>query len=228
MGYLSLNKDNRLFWLGRYTERVATTLAYLTDKYDDLIDGGDVCFDVKKYCADLGIENRYENAADFMKSYLFDKDNPDSVRSAADKMIGNGVVLRATISSRTLSYVQMTVYALDQAAVSTAPAIELQSAIDYLMAFRGSYDDFIDDENIRNIIKCGQSAERISLCLSLGFHEKLVPKEIHKLLNRLEKTRLKTEPAALKVLWDCELAEPGKWPHGRLDVIRADEGLFLL
>lgn len=226
MGYLSVTKDNRLFWLGRYTERVATTLSYLLDKYDDMIDGSG--FDYKKYCADLGIADRYTDGTDFMQRYLFDKENPDSVRSAADMMIGNGVVLRATISTRTLSYVQMAVYALDRATISSAPAVELQQAIDSLMAFRGSYDDFIDNENIRNIIKCGASTERISLCLSLGFHEKLVPKEIHKLLNRLEKTRLKTEPSALKTLWDCELAEPGKWPHSRLEIIRADEDLFIL
>lgn len=32
MGYLSINKDNRLFWLGRYQERVLTTLSYMLSK----------------------------------------------------------------------------------------------------------------------------------------------------------------------------------------------------
>ncbi len=226
MGYLSVNKDNRLFWLGRYTERVATTLTYMLGKYDSMIDTED--FDYKAYCAALGIADTYTDAADFMKRYLFDKGNPDSVRAAADMMLGNGIVLRDTISSKTLSYVQMAVYALDQAGESTAPALEMQTAIDDIMAFRGSYDDFIDDENIRNIIKCGGSVERISLCLSLGFHENLVPKEIHKLLKRLEKTKLKTNPGALKILWDCELAEPGAQKYTAQEIIEADENLFIL
>lgn len=226
MGYLSVNKDNRLFWLGRYTERVATTLAYLLVQYDSMIDSD--TFDHRVFCADLGIADRYKDNEDFMRRYLFDKDNPDSVRAAADMMLGNGIVLRDTISSKTLSYVQMAVYALDQAGESTSPAIEIQTAIDDIMAFRGSYDDFIDDENIRNIIKCGSSVERISLALSLSFHENVVPKEIHKLLKRLEKTKLKTDPHALKVLWDCEVSEPGEIPYTKKEIIEADEGLFLL
>lgn len=226
MGYLSVNKDNRLFWLGRYTERVATTLSYLLTQYDSMIDGD--TFDHRRFCENLGIEDRYADREDFMRRYLFDKNNPDSVRAAADMMLGNGIVLRDTISSKTLSYVQMAVYALDQAGESTAPAIEIQTAIDDIMAFRGSYDDFIDDENIRNIIKCGGSVERISLSLALSFHENQVRKEIHKLLKRLEKTKLKTDPHALKVLWDCEIAEPGEEGYTKREILAADEGLFVL
>lgn len=102
MGYLSINKDNRLFWLGRYQERVLTTLSYMLSKYDQMIDGED--FDYAKYCEDLGIANHYQDASHFMECYLFNKDNPDSVRAAAEMMIGNGIVLRDTISSKTLSY----------------------------------------------------------------------------------------------------------------------------
>lgn len=60
-----------------------------------------------------------------MECYLFNKDNPDSVRAAAEMMIGNGIVLRDTISSKTLSYLQMAVYALDLAAESKSPIVEL-------------------------------------------------------------------------------------------------------
>lgn len=124
MGYLSINKDNRLFWLGRYQERVLTTLSYMLSKYDQMIDGED--FDYAKYCEDLGIANHYQDASHFMECYLFNKDNPDSVRAAAEMMIGNGIVLRDTISSKTLSYLQMAVYALDLAAESKSPIVELQ------------------------------------------------------------------------------------------------------
>lgn len=226
MGYLSINKDNRLFWLGRYQERVFTTLSYLIGKYDAMIDGEP--FDYAKYCEDLGIANTYNTAEEFMHSYLFDKGNPDSVRAAADMMIGNGIVLRDTISSKTLSYLQMAVYALDMASESEAPLMELQKVIDDLMAFRGSYDDFIENENMRNIIKCGSGVERISLSLSLDYHLPAVPTEIHKLLRRLEKTKLKTNPAALKVLWDTDLLQPGDTPVSKKKLIEADETLFIV
>ena len=39
MGDMSINKASRLFWLGRYYERVATTLTYFWSWYDRLIDG---------------------------------------------------------------------------------------------------------------------------------------------------------------------------------------------
>lgn len=226
MGYLSINKDNRLFWLGRYQERVLTMLSYMLSKYDQMIDGED--FDYAKYCEDLGIANHYQDASHFMECYLFNKDNPDSVRAAAEMMIGNGIVLRDTISSKTLSYLQMAVYALDLTAESKSPIVELQQVIDDLMAFRGSYDDFIENENMRNIIKCGSGVERISLSLSLSYHLKAVATEIHKLLSRLEKTKLKTDPAALKILWDAELAEPGREPIPVKKLIEADENLFLV
>ena len=39
MDSLSVSKLNRLYWLGRYYERLATTLGYLWDWYDVMIDG---------------------------------------------------------------------------------------------------------------------------------------------------------------------------------------------
>ena len=40
MGPVTLSKQNRLFWLGRYAERVYTTIQVLMQDYDSLIDGG--------------------------------------------------------------------------------------------------------------------------------------------------------------------------------------------
>ena len=38
MGIISVEKADRLFWLGRYTERVLTTLTTFFDYYDKMID----------------------------------------------------------------------------------------------------------------------------------------------------------------------------------------------
>ena len=48
MDYVSINKTNRLFWLGRYYERVALTLQYMMQSYDMVIDVDN--FDYDKYC----------------------------------------------------------------------------------------------------------------------------------------------------------------------------------
>ena len=53
MGTVTLSKQNRLFWLGRYTERVYTTIQVMMREYDRLIDGGEV--DYTGFCAKMGI-----------------------------------------------------------------------------------------------------------------------------------------------------------------------------
>ncbi len=61
------------------------------------------------------------------------------------------------------------------------------------MAFRGSCDDFIEEEYIRNIIKCGISIERMSLYLRLGYNLEQASKEIKKMMNRLYKSGLEAQ-----------------------------------
>ena len=191
MDYVSLNKTNRLFWLGRYSERVLSLTQYMMYWYDKMIDGSGI--DYEDYCEKIGIPCKYEGSEDFIRKYLFDKEDKYSLRNAAEEMLGNGMVLRETISSKTLAYLQMAVNALELASSDSAPGIELQWVIDDVMAFRGSCDDFIEEEYIRNIIKCGISIERMSLYLRLGYNLEQASKEIKKMMNRLYKSGLEAQ-----------------------------------
>lgn len=222
MGALSLNKSNRLFWLGRYTERVFTTLPYMLDSYDKVVDR--LPLDHAAFCRKMGVPDRYENDADFVRRYLFDEQDKTSVISSMYSAYDNAVVLRDTISSTTLSYIEMAVSALRKAAQSDGPAMQAQWAIDDIMAFRGACDDFIYDENSRNIIKCGTSVERISLYLRLGYHIGRVPAEMSRLLNRLYKTKLATNADNLDTLVQAVLQAPGL--VSSLELIRCVENLF--
>ena len=38
MGIISIEQTNRLFWLGRYSERVYTTLRLYSNSFDSMID----------------------------------------------------------------------------------------------------------------------------------------------------------------------------------------------
>ena len=89
---LSITKISHLFWLGRYTARVDTTLRYLAGWYDTMLDGKPI--DYRGFCQSLDIPCPYTNPHNFMRSYIFDKKNPDSIRAAAESMLGNGMVLR--------------------------------------------------------------------------------------------------------------------------------------
>lgn len=221
MGTVTLSMQNRLFWLGRYSERVYTTVQFMLDQYDRLIDGGAV--DYERFCRNMGIPCRYDSGEDFCRRYLFDGEDPCSIRSSVEAMLGNGMVLRETISTPTLAYLQMAHSALDLAVRSESPSVELQWVLDDIMAFRGSFDDSVDAESARNITKAGGCVERISLMLRLGFRLDRLDQELRKLLNRLYKTDLTVDSEALEVVSrravDGEEVEP-------LLLLRSVEGLF--
>ena len=198
MGTVSLSKQNRLFWLGRYSERVYIGIQLMQEQYDRLIDGDGM--DYADFCQRIGIPCPYLDGDDFCRRYLFDTQDLNSVISSAEAMLGNGMVLRETIKSQTLAYLQMARNEMVQAIESTSPGIQLQWVLDNIMAFRGSFDDTIDNENTRNIIKCGMLVERISLILRVNWQRERLPRELAKLLNRLYKTDLPRNQQAVEVI----------------------------
>ena len=135
-------------------------------------------------------------------------------------MLGNGMVLRETISTPTLAYVQMAHSAMELAAKSDSPQVELQWVMDDIMAFRGSFDDSVEAESARNITKSGGSVERISMMLRPGTEDAPLRRELRKLLNRLYKTDLPVDQTALETVprWRCTARtcpSPSCWPAWR-------------
>lgn len=62
--------------------------------------------------------------------------------------------------------------------------------LDYLLAFWGCADDYVEDEDCRNLLKCGKYVERLDLCIRLDYHKKDLEKEYRKLTNRLGRINL--------------------------------------
>ena len=223
MGPVTLSKQNRLFWLGRYAERVYMTVQFLMQAYDTLLDSTAV--DYADFCHRLGVENVYRDAGDFCRRYLFDGSQPCSAQASMEALLGNGMVLRETITTPTLAYLQMAESAMQMASRSEAPAVELQWVLDDIMAFRGSFDEAVDHEVVRNITKTGGTVERLSLMLRLDWQSDRLRQEMRKLLNRLYKTDLATQPQALQTitayaLEDQEVEAP--------ELLRSVEGLFVV
>lgn len=221
MDTVTMSKQNRLFWLGRYAERVYATVQVLMEEYDRLIDGEGL--DYQAFCKDMGIPCDYTSGEDFCRRYLFDGSSPHSVRSAVECMLGDGMVLRETITSQTLAYLQMAYGALELAEHSEAPCVSLQWVLDDIMAFRGSFDDAVEEERIRNITKIGGQVERISLMLRMGWHSERLERELQKLLNRLYKTGLQPNPQALETITGYVM---GAESVSRYDLLTSVEGLF--
>ncbi len=105
MGIISVEQTNRLFWLGRYSERVYTTLRLYFNSFDSMIDKS--AYDYKDFCRMIDIPDIYGTREAFREKYPFDESNPDSILSNLDRAYDNAVVLREEIGSETLSYIQL-------------------------------------------------------------------------------------------------------------------------
>ncbi|MCQ2533030.1 MAG: alpha-E domain-containing protein [Clostridia bacterium] len=188
MGIISIEQADRLLWLGRYTERVYTTLNLFFKSYDKMIDRSNDNY--INFCKDIDIPNIYIDKDDFLKRYPFDAENSDSIISNLNKAYNNAIVLRESIGSEALAYIQLAIYEMNKAATSTSTLVALQKVNDNILAFYGTVDDQIDSDNIRNIIKAGKRIERIDMYARLGQSRKELERQVDRMIARIEKTGL--------------------------------------
>lgn len=188
MGIISIEHTDRLFWLGRYSERVYTTLKIFADQYDSMLDLKEK--EYKDFCIRQDIPDIYRSAEDFAERYCFDEDDPNSIISNLFRAYDNAVVMREEIGSMTLSYIQMAVYAMNKAKQSDAPIFELQHVRDNIVAFWGIVDDSIDDEHVRSMIKLGKRVERLDLYARMHMDKTELLREAGKLNRRIDRTGL--------------------------------------
>lgn len=223
MGTLSLSKAGRLYWLGRYTERVYTSLKETKNIYDASVDGAEA--DYAAYCSAVGIPNVYTSTANFCRKYLADKESPYSLASVLGYAYDNAIVLRDTIGTETFSYLQLACNAMDLALISDNPEVELQWVLDDIMAFRGSAEYSLMDETSRTILRTGSNVERLSLKLRLNHPKDECRIECERLLNRLYKIPLTPDQERLNALVDHALDE-NKPDLSKAEMLRCVEGLF--
>lgn len=188
MGIISVEQADHLYWLGRYTERVYTTLRLYFQSFDSMID--ETIDSYQKFCESVDIPNIYTSKEDFIRRYPFDESNPDSIISNLNRAYDNAVVLRESIGSETLSYIQLAIYDMRRAASSASPLMELQSLIDHILSFWGLADDCIDSEQVRNMIKAGKRIERIDLYARLGLSKEKLVREVHRMIPRVKRSGL--------------------------------------
>ena len=186
MGIKSITNTGRLYWLGRYSERVYTSLKLFSSSYDTLIEQDNY----KSVCRFLEIPDIYTDKEDFISRYAFDPANPDSIYANLQRAYDNAIELREEIGSETLSFIQMAIYEMNSAKLSAAPLLQFQKITDAILAFWGCVDDQIDDENTRNIIKIGKRVERLDLYARLGKDRVSLLREVNRLAGRIGRTDL--------------------------------------
>ena len=195
MGIISVEQADHLFWLGRYTERVYTTLRFYFPKFDSMID--ETVDSYQAFCESIDIPNIYTSKEDFLRRYPFDADNPDSIISNLNRAYDNAIVLRESIGSEALSYVQLAIYDMNKASASSSPMIELQYLMDHILSFWGIADDQIDSEQVRNMIKAGKRIERIDLYARLKVSREELVREVCRMIPRVERSGLRYDKSRL-------------------------------
>ncbi len=218
MSRITTERANELFWLGRYAERVYTTVNEFSKGFDRMID--ETSDSYREYCKRVSIPDVYEDKADFLRSYPFDDTNPDSIISNLIRAYDNAIVLRDDIGSSTLSYIQLAVYDMRKAAIGNAPLVGLLKVTDDLYAFWGCLDDSVASQSERSIVKTGRRVERVDLYLRFGMPAEVIQHEINRLENRIRLTGLKYDDESITDL--RVLVSKGSYP----DAVRLVESFI--
>ncbi|MDO4178650.1 MAG: alpha-E domain-containing protein [Phascolarctobacterium sp.] len=199
MGIISLENTDRLYWLGRYAERVYTTTRLYFITYDSMIDN--LGKDYKDYCESLEIPDIYKDEEDFINRYSFDEKDPNSIMSNLNRAYGNAIMLREEVGTECIAYIQLAMYEMEKAKKSDAPLLFFQRVEDNIMAFFGICDDMIANENARNIIKVGKRVERIDLFARTHETKTNILREVRRLEARIKRTNLKYNEGVFKNLY---------------------------
>jgi len=182
---ISTQKAQRLFWLGRYAERAYITLHLLRKHFDLMIDQDDEAF--FSFCKKMNITNVYLSANDFITSYIYDIQNPDSIVNMLERANDNAILLREDISTEVLSFIQLPLCHIKSNDPEHNSLDNLQEITDHLLAFWGSLDERIHDPHIRNAIKFGRFLESADLHIRFGYDEKRIMPILNNLDEVIEK-----------------------------------------
>lgn len=159
---ISATNANRLFWLGRYEERVHLTLHLLRKCYDAMIDGNPN--DYNTFWQKLDICGNYTTNEDFTLGMMYDEKNPSSVISAQICAQDNAMMLRAYIATETLAYLEMSVALMKRLKESKETNITaLQPITDWSLAFWGSADERVTHTSVMLLMNVGRKIECIDI-----------------------------------------------------------------
>lgn len=206
MGIITIEKSDNLFWLGRYTERVHTTLKYYIEATDLMIDQDPDYYAV--LCRKIGIPDVYGSREQFLTAYPFDTSDPNSIISNLYRAYDNAIVMRDYIGTETMAYIQLALDDIKTAEREETFLADLMLVIDHILAFWGCVNDLIYDEQTRNIIKLGKGVERIDLYLSLGRPAADIRREYGRMKQFLRKSHIHYDESILYTM-DNMLSEYG-------------------
>ena len=170
LALVTASKADNLYWLGRYTERVFTTLNQFFPFYDRVMDTDVDAF--RPFARALDLPEDFQDFDAFIHSFLYDEKNPDSVRSAIVYAFNNAVILRPELSSRLLQYVELAMSSIVEAADRAAFDEDIykhRDIADNMLAFWGGVENSPVDPTLKSFIFVGKYLERVDLYTRFGY-----------------------------------------------------------
>lgn len=198
MGIITLENMDRLVWLGRYTERVNSTIHMFFDGLDSFIDGNKDFY--KVLCQQIDIPDIYENADHFLVDFPYNENNYNSIISNLTRAYDNAIVMRDYIDTETLAYIQLAIYDMQRAKQNKSSVRDLYYVVDHIMGFWGCVDDRVDDRIVRASLRAGKRIERVYLYLSFNKPANTILREIKLMENRIKQIGMKYNPVVLDTL----------------------------
>lgn len=178
---ISPAKADRLYWLGRYTERAILAL-HLLRKYCNVNIDAQHEKPLQTFATLMGVPTVALASGNFVYDFLYSEDNPCSVANMLAAAKNNAMLERNDIKTETLAYVELAVNILAKAKANSCGVFALQPVSDYLMSFWGAADENIRSRSVRNILAIGRYIERLDVMIRFGYE----PERVADVLARLE------------------------------------------
>ena len=172
---------NQLLWLGRYTERVFTTLVRFSETYDANVGLGTK--DFSALCNGLGAPfDAQVPAEELVSKILYDEDSPFSVCSSMRCAFGNAIMLRPELGTDTTSHIELALLSLRRSKDPEKRLSGHRAVRDSLLAFWGAVEDGACPDETRALLFLGKYLERVELWSRFGVCESRLDRPVRKLV----------------------------------------------
>jgi hypothetical protein len=142
----------------------------------------------KEFLEKLGIEDKYGDYEKFIQGFLYSEDS-FSINSAFSCSYDNALVLRHTIGSESLAYIDLAWRIFKSSRDAKNLRLALIPVIDYILAFWGCIDDKLNSADARNIIKCGKFIDRLDVYFRFSRDYDVISGEFEKMCHVVKRMR---------------------------------------